>query len=81
MEWTRLLRDLDTSQERLRAVTRDMFPQLAGPPVMVFQDVDDPPVAAGFGEVMCSSYKAFGAAGLITNGLIGRHDGNFHQTT
>jgi regulator of RNase E activity RraA len=35
---------------------------------VVFQDVDDPAVAATFGEVMCSTYKAFGAAGLITSG-------------
>ena len=41
---------------------------MAGPPVVVFQDLDDPPVAAVFGEVMCSSYKAFGSVGLVTNG-------------
>ena len=35
---------------------------------MVFQDLDDPPAAATFGEVMCTTYKAFGAAGLITSG-------------
>jgi regulator of RNase E activity RraA len=40
----------------------------AGPAVVVFQDLDDPPVAATFGEVMCSTYKAFGAVGLITSG-------------
>jgi len=34
----------------------------------VFQDVDDPPVGATFGEVMCSTYQAFGSAGLITSG-------------
>jgi regulator of RNase E activity RraA len=39
-----------------------------GPTVMVFQDLDDPPVAATFGEVMCSTYQAFGSAGLITSG-------------
>lgn len=39
-----------------------------GPAVIVFQDLDDPPVAATFGEVMCSTYQAFGAAGLITSG-------------
>jgi regulator of RNase E activity RraA len=38
------------------------------PPIIVFQDLDDPPAAATFGEVMCSSYKAFGAVGLITSG-------------
>jgi regulator of RNase E activity RraA len=44
------------------------FPKLPGPPVVVFQDLDDPPVAATFGEVMCTIYKGFGAAGLITSG-------------
>ena len=44
------------------------FAELPGPPVVVFQDVDDPPVAAVFGEVMCSTYRAFGAVGLVTNG-------------
>jgi regulator of RNase E activity RraA len=46
----------------------ELFANLAGPPVVVFQDLDDPPVAAVFGEVMCSTYRAFGAAGLVTNG-------------
>jgi 4-hydroxy-4-methyl-2-oxoglutarate aldolase len=34
----------------------------------VFQDLDDPVASATFGEIMCSTYKAFGAAGLITSG-------------
>jgi regulator of RNase E activity RraA len=34
----------------------------------VFQDLDDPAVAATFGEIMCTTYQAFGAAGLITSG-------------
>lgn len=42
--------------------------ELPGPGVIVFQDLDDPPVAATFGEVMCTTYQAFGAAGLITSG-------------
>ena len=46
----------------------EQFGALPGPPVVVFQDLDDPPAAAVFGEVMCSTYRAFGAAGLITNG-------------
>jgi len=41
------------------------FPQ---PTVVVFQDLDDPAASATFGEVMCSTYKAFGAVGLITSG-------------
>jgi len=44
------------------------FADLPGPAVVVFQDLDDPAVGATFGEVMCSTYKAFGAAGLITSG-------------
>jgi regulator of RNase E activity RraA len=39
-----------------------------GPKVVVFQDLDDPPVAATFGEVMATTYKAFGCVGLITSG-------------
>jgi regulator of RNase E activity RraA len=44
------------------------FADLPGPPIVVFQDLDDPPVAATFGEIMCSTYQAFGAAGLVTGG-------------
>jgi regulator of RNase E activity RraA len=44
------------------------FAELPGPPIVVYQDLDDPCVAATFGEIMCSTYKAFGAAGLITSG-------------
>jgi regulator of RNase E activity RraA len=39
-----------------------------GPAVIVFQDLDDPCLAATFGEVMCTTYRAFGAAGLVTGG-------------
>ena len=45
-----------------------LFEQLPGPAVVVFQDQDDPPVAAVFGEVMCSTYQAYGSVGLVTNG-------------
>src|SRR6266478_6304580 len=44
------------------------FSEIPGPPIVVFQDLDDPPVAATFGEIMCSTYQSFGAAGLITSG-------------
>lgn len=44
------------------------FAQLPGPAIVVFQDVDDPPVGATFGEVMCASYRCFGALGIITSG-------------
>lgn len=46
----------------------DQMAELDGPAVIVIQDLDDPPAAAVFGEVMCSTYKAFGAAGLVTSG-------------
>jgi regulator of RNase E activity RraA len=39
-----------------------------GPAVVVFQDLDDPCVAATFGEVMCTTYRAFECAGLVTSG-------------
>lgn len=39
-----------------------------GPKVVIFQDLDDPAVAATFGEVMASTYKAFGCVGLVTSG-------------
>ncbi len=42
--------------------------EMPSPAVVVFQDLDDPVVAATFGEVMCTTYKAFGCAGLITSG-------------
>lgn len=44
------------------------FAELPGPAVVVFQDLDNPVASATFGEVMCTTYKAFGAAGLITSG-------------
>ena len=46
----------------------ERFAALSGPPIVVFQDLDDPVVAATFGEVMCTTYQAFGAIGLITSG-------------
>jgi 4-hydroxy-4-methyl-2-oxoglutarate aldolase len=46
----------------------ERFEELSGPPIVVFQDLDDPPVAATFGEVMCATYRAFGAKGLVTSG-------------
>ena len=44
------------------------FEEIPGPPIVVVQDLDEPTKAATFGEVMCSTYKAFGARGLITSG-------------
>ena len=46
----------------------ERFSELPGPPWVVFQDLDSPAAAATFGEVMCTSYKSFGAVGLITSG-------------
>ncbi len=46
----------------------EAFELFSGPPVIVFQDLDQPCASATFGEVMCTTYKAFGAAGLITSG-------------
>lgn len=53
---------------RTLEVQLEQFQQLPGPGVVVFQDLDDPPAGATFGEIMCSVYQAFGAAGLITSG-------------
>jgi regulator of RNase E activity RraA len=44
------------------------FGELSTPPIVVFQDLDEPSHAATFGEVMCTTYQAFGAVGLITSG-------------
>lgn len=41
---------------------------LPSPPIMVFQDLDNPVASATFGEIMCTTYKSFGAVGLITSG-------------
>lgn len=46
----------------------ERFDELSGSSIVVFQDLDDPAVAATFGEVMCTTYQAFGAVGLITSG-------------
>jgi len=53
---------------KLSAAQRDLFEQLDGPAVVVYQDLDDPPAAAVFGEIMCTTYRTFGAVGLVTNG-------------
>lgn len=44
------------------------FEEIPGPPIVVVQDIDEPTKAATFGEVMCTTYKAFGVRGLITSG-------------
>ena len=42
--------------------------EVPAPRIVVFQDLDDPPHGATFGEVMCTTYKTFGCAGLVTSG-------------
>src|SRR5262245_26048993 len=37
----------------------ELITSYPGPAVVVFQDLDDPPTAATFGEVMCTTYKSF----------------------
>src|ERR1700745_1775841 len=44
------------------------FSHLPGSPVVVFQDLDNPVASATFGEVMATTYKSFGAVGLVTSG-------------
>ena len=44
------------------------FADLPGPPVAVLQNLDSGGSAAVFGDVMCNSFKAFGAVGLVTDG-------------
>lgn len=39
-----------------------------GPKIVVFEDLDDPPAAATYGELMATAFKAFGYEGLITSG-------------
>ncbi len=46
----------------------ERFAELSGPAFVVFQDLDDPPRSATFGEMMCTAYQKFGAVGLITGG-------------
>ena len=42
--------------------------ELDGPPVVVMQNLDSHGAAAIFGDVLCNSFAAFGAAGLVTDG-------------
>ena len=46
----------------------ELLLEIPEPRIVVFQDLDDPPVAATFGEIMCTTYQAFGCSGLITSG-------------
>ena len=42
--------------------------QIPEPRIIVFQDLDDPPQAATYGEVMATTFQSFGFSGLITSG-------------
>lgn len=44
------------------------FSELPGPPIVVIQDLDQPPKSATFGEIMATTYKSFGAQALVTSG-------------
>ena len=44
------------------------FDELSGSPVVVIQCLDSGGSAAIFGDVMCNSFKAFRAVGLVTDG-------------
>ncbi len=44
------------------------FDELDGAPAIVLQNLDTQGAAANFGDVFCSSFSAFGAVGLVTNG-------------
>jgi len=46
----------------------DRFGELPGPAVAVLQNLDAGGSAAVFGDVMCNSFQAFGAVGLVTDG-------------
>lgn len=41
---------------------------ISGPRIVVFQDLDEPAISATYGEVMASTFQAFGYVGLITSG-------------
>lgn len=46
----------------------ERFSDLPDDVVVVQQDLDSPKIAATFGEVMCSTYQAFGSVGLVSSG-------------
>jgi 4-hydroxy-4-methyl-2-oxoglutarate aldolase len=38
------------------------------PRIVIFEDLDDPPAAATYGEIMVTTFQKFGFSGLITSG-------------
>ncbi len=63
-------RELGSDQESYSSIDKQVaaFEEIEGPPVVVFQDLDDPCVGATFGEVLCTTFQAYGAQGIITSG-------------
>lgn len=59
---------LDVYSGLLKQIER--FKTTNAPPVVVFQDLDEPDVGATVGEVMCTVYQKFGATGLVTSGTV-----------
>lgn len=47
---------------------RKFLADVPAPRIVVFEDLDEPAASATFGEVMCTVYKSFDCAGLITSG-------------
>ncbi len=67
----RLRAGLPFEQNEAAASVADMIElgaKLPGPCIAAFQDLDEPCRAVTYGEVMTSSFKGFGFAGLITSG-------------
>jgi regulator of RNase E activity RraA len=52
----------------LGAQVERMERELPRPRIVVFQDLDEKPCGATFGEVMCTTYLAFGCVGIVTSG-------------
>jgi regulator of RNase E activity RraA len=46
----------------------DQGMSINGPRFVVFQDLDEPAMSATYGEVMASTFQAFGYVGLVTSG-------------
>lgn len=53
---------------RLVDQVRKILDEVPAPRIVVFEDLDGPPAAATFGEVMCTVYQSFGCVGLVTSG-------------
>lgn len=49
--------------------SKPQFDRVAGPRVVVVQDLDDPQGGAVYGEIMVRLFKTLGCAGLVTDGF------------